>query len=190
MTHVSYGRSMAKQTWVDHRDQFLIYKEEWKMTLFPSAIHCISSHLGSTLCSISSITTQAFCKVRDSLLCCALCCAIDNLDNFIPEHSNNNPHPPELSLTTELAGKTCTSLLYTHEGDLEDIMADEMPQNNINFKKSWKGQIITLGLGDTNDTMTETPRSFNLVFTTPSFFSSSTICKNSRLHKNWLPNCH
>ena len=50
-----YSSLLCKWTWVDHRDQFPIYKEERKTTLFPSAIHCIflSSYL-ALLCSISS----------------------------------------------------------------------------------------------------------------------------------------
>jgi hypothetical protein len=63
----------------------------------------------------------------------------DDLDNFSPECSDN--HSPPLHATEQLeANNTCTSLSYTHEGDLEDAMADEMPHNSIDSKIVIQGQ--------------------------------------------------
>ena len=61
-----YSSLLRKQTWVDHRDQFPIYKEEWKMILFPSAIHCISSYLSWLYFALQALLpTQTFYKVTD-----------------------------------------------------------------------------------------------------------------------------
>jgi hypothetical protein len=63
----------------------------------------------------------------------------DNLDNFSPKCSDN--HSPPLHAAEQLeANNTCTSLSYTHEGDLEDAMADEMPHNSIDSKIVIQGQ--------------------------------------------------
>jgi hypothetical protein len=48
----------------------------------------------------------------------------DNLNNFIPEHPYDTPPPLH---ATELANNANTSLPYTHKGNLEDVMANEMP---------------------------------------------------------------
>ena len=66
----------ANGHWVDHRDQLPIYKEEWKMTLFPSAIHCISSCLSWLYFALQALLPlKPFYKVRDkpALLCIMLC---------------------------------------------------------------------------------------------------------------------
>ena len=61
----------------------------------------------------------------------------DNLDDSSPEHPDDRPPPLH---ATEDADNTRASLSYTHEGDLEDVMADEMPRNNINSKIVIQGQ--------------------------------------------------
>lgn len=61
----------------------------------------------------------------------------DDLDDSSPEHPEDCLPPLH---ATEHADNTRTSLSYTDEGDLEDAMADEMPQNNVHSKIIIQGQ--------------------------------------------------
>ncbi|KAH9020793.1 hypothetical protein EDB85DRAFT_2094831 [Lactarius pseudohatsudake] len=61
----------------------------------------------------------------------------EDLDDLSPEHPDNHPSPFH---STEDVRDARASLSYTHEGDLEDAMADEMPRNNINSTVSIQGQ--------------------------------------------------
>jgi hypothetical protein len=71
-----YSSLIAKWTWVDHRDQFSLYKESEKMTLSPVQIHCILPRLQSVmLYSISSTLLITFNKGEHPCLHAVPCAA-------------------------------------------------------------------------------------------------------------------
>jgi hypothetical protein len=73
-----YSSLIAKWTWVDHRDQFSLYKESEKTTLSPVQIHCILPCLQSaTLYSLQALLCSTpLTKV--GIPACVLCHVLRN----------------------------------------------------------------------------------------------------------------
>ena len=63
----------------------------------------------------------------------------DNTDDFACDFDPEGPeHIP--SDTTQDVSNARTPLSYTHDGDLEDAIADEMPRNNVDSAIIVQGQ--------------------------------------------------
>jgi len=62
------------------------------------------------------------------------------LVNQRDEEEENDPELPDTAASPPPSRETVTSIPYTHEGDLEDALADEVPRNMVTSEIVIHGQ--------------------------------------------------